>query len=327
MMLPFFIQFYPALRCNQKCIFCFNQDSLKNTRQEISKEKAFKLIEIACINNIKEIDILGGEPLLLDWMNEFIKYASSSGLKINISTNGSITSNLKKILEMKLDSVNLGFSLLGFKETHNNLTCSGNYDLLINNIKLALLSCKTTIVKSVLLKENINEIPDLIDFLIGIGISEYYLLHEDIIGRTNNNCISFPEYYDFYINLCEKFSNKIKIGSVSASGFYKYNASSGKRCDAGFSKIAIMPDGSVFPCNLFAGMKEFVLGNIFSDNFKSILEHPSLNYFKKKAYSNPCKNYDCKHFFTCAGGCPAHSYFFYNKLDIVDPRCNNLRNE
>ena len=53
------------------------------------------------------------------------------------------------------------------------------------------------------------------------------------------------------------------IGFVAASGFYKYGREACGRCDAGIEKIAVMPDGSVFPCNLFAGFKEFRLGNIF----------------------------------------------------------------
>lgn len=321
---PLFIQFYPTLRCNQKCIFCFNQDSVNNKQLEISKEKAFMLIDIACLNKIKEIDILGGEPLLLDWMDEFIKYATKSGLAINISTNGSINRNLKKILEIQTDSINIGFSLLGFKNTHNMLTCSHNFDSIVENLKIALSSNKNTFVKSVLKKENMNEIPELLKFLIEIGVKKYYLLYEDIIGRKIFDCIPFPVYYDYYLMLHKKFNDNIKIDFVSASGFYKYNVASGKRCDAGFSKIAIMPDGSVFPCNLFAGMKEFMLGNIFKDNLPSILEHHSLKYFKKKAYSNPCKKLNCKHFINCTGGCPAHSYFFYGKLDLADLRCNNL---
>ncbi len=324
MKLPFFIQFYPTLKCNQRCVFCFNQGSSKNHHHEINKEKALKIVDIACINGIKEIDILGGEPFLLDWMHDFVKYASDSGLSLNISTNGSISINLEKIIKISSNSLKIGFSLLGFKEIHNNLTCSNNYDLIIKNIKLTISSEKNPIVKSVLMKKNMKEISTLLDFLIGIGVREYYLLHEDIIGRGKIDYISFPEYYDFYLKLQEKFNDEIKIGCVSASGFYKYNAASGKRCDAGSSKIAIMPDGSVFPCNLFAGMKDFMLGNIFTEDLRSILEHPSLNYFRKKAYSNPCKNTDCKYFINCTGGCPAHSYFFYNKLDLVDPRCNNL---
>ncbi|NWF98024.1 MAG: radical SAM protein [Nitrospirae bacterium] len=320
----FFIQFYPTIRCNQNCNFCFNNYSIKKQYQEIRKNDAFKIIDIACQNGIKEIDILGGEPLLVDWIDEFVKTASESGLLVNISTNGSLHNRLKKLLKIPSDTINIGFSLLGLKQTHNRLTGSNNYELIIENIKFIKSSNINPIVKTVLMKSNKKEIINLLNFLFEIGLKKYFLLHEDIIGRKRYDCISFPEYHDFYLELSEKYTGNIDIGSVSASGFYKYNASSGKRCDAGFSKIAIMPDGSVFPCNLLASFKEFKLGNIFKDSLQSILEHPSLNYFRNKNFANPCEKKDCKHYNNCTGGCPAHSYFFYGKLDIIDPRCNNL---
>lgn len=53
----------------------------------------------------------------------------------------------------------------------------------------------------------------------------------------------------------------LDIGFVAASGFYSHGPQPKGRCDAGVKKIAIMPDGSVFPCNLFAGFEEFRLSN------------------------------------------------------------------
>ena len=37
-----------------------------------------------------------------------------------------------------------------------------------------------------------------------------------------------------------------------------------------------MPDGSVYPCNLFFGRKEFFLGNILHDPFEAIWRSQAL---------------------------------------------------
>jgi uncharacterized protein len=85
-----------------------------------------------------------------------------------------------------------------------------------------------------------------------------------------------------------------------------------------------MPDGSAFPCNLFAGFNDFYLGNILKDNIENIWENEILRFFRDVDHKNMCKKNECIHCLACRGGCPAHSYFFYGTLDRIDPRCNAL---
>jgi radical SAM protein with 4Fe4S-binding SPASM domain len=75
-----------------------------------------------------------------------------------------------------------------------------------------------------------------------------------------------------------------------------------------------MPDGSVFPCNLFAGFEEFRLGNIFLDRIEKIWNNPILKPFRTP-HKNACGRDDCSHSANCGGGCPAHSYFFYGTIN------------
>jgi uncharacterized protein len=107
---------------------------------------------------------------------------------------------------------------------------------------------------------------------------------------------------------------------VAASGFYKYEPQKGIRCSAGITKIALLPDGSAFPCNLFMGFNDFHLGNIYQDGLESIFKNPILDRFKKYD-RNRCANLSCRHYSMCSGGCPAHIFSVYGSLDAADPRC------
>ena len=108
--------------------------------------------------------------------------------------------------------------------------------------------------------ENREEIFRLAAYLTDLGVRRYFLLHEDMIGRHSSHASSFPEYHAFYEALREEMGNRLDTGFVAASGFYKYADQEFGRCDAGITKIAVMPDGSVFPCNLLAGSRNFFLG-------------------------------------------------------------------
>jgi mycofactocin biosynthetic radical S-adenosylmethionine protein MftC len=322
---PAFIQFYPTLRCNQKCGFCFNRSiSDQASYGDMNKHEAFLIVDMAAKYGISEIDVLGGEPLLVPWIKDFISYATNSKLAVNISTNGSLLDSVIDLAEKGAGSLNIGFSILGFSETHNALTGSDNFSKAVAGIKRLASDGRGPIVKSVLMRENIDEIFGLVEYLAELGVKRYFLLHEDMIGRQDYQAFSFPEYYAFYSQLKKEKDGKPDIGFVAASGFYRHGTCSKSRCDAGVTKIAVMPDGSAFPCNLFAGSGEFLLGNIFRDGIEKIWQNRLLEYFRDCKMGNLCVRKDCAHYTTCTGGCPAHSDYFYGTMDAVDPRCKAM---
>jgi radical SAM protein with 4Fe4S-binding SPASM domain len=320
---PSFIQLYPTLRCNQNCSFCFNQNLSSALYKDMDAKDAYALSDTLIKTGISEIDILGGEPMLVPWMKDFVNYATGSGISLNISTNGSLFDVVSQFAEVHIDSLNIGFSIQGFSETHNALTGANNFFKAVAGLKKMIAAMKNPIVKSTLMRGNMNEIYDLVSYLAGLGVKRYYLLYEDVIGRGKEfTCLSFSEFWRFYSKMKTDMAGLLDIGFVAASGFYTNSLQPEGRCDAGIRKLAILPDGSVFPCNLFAGFKEFRLGNIFEDGLEKIWRSQVLEDFRKYDGNNKCNLINCDHYFTCRGGCPAHSYYFYGTFDMADPRCN-----
>jgi radical SAM protein with 4Fe4S-binding SPASM domain len=318
---PSFIQFYPTLRCNQDCSFCFNRNLSSAAYGDMNAADADVLGSVLMGNGIPEIDILGGEPMLLPWIRDFAERMTGSGTRVNMSTNGSLPDILARFTALEGGLFNLGFSIHGFSRTHDALTKSDNFSRVVRGLRKMIDAGKAPVVKSVLLPENKNEIFELVPYLAELGVRRYFLLYEDTIGRRlYRSCFSFPQFYDIYSRLKTDSRCLLDVNFVAASGFYKYGGLTG-RCDAGMEKIAILPDGSAFPCNLFAGFKEFRLGNIFTDGIERILLNPILEGFKRWGGGNPCTATDCRNYSACTGGCPAHSYFFCRTLDTGDPRC------
>jgi radical SAM protein with 4Fe4S-binding SPASM domain len=317
-----FIQLYPTLRCNQGCSFCFNQNIPDSSqRADMSQRDAYTLVELLMKTGIQEIDVLGGEPFLVPWMKDFAGYVTDLHVTLNISTNGSLPDVVSDFTAIHTDLLNIGFSVHGFSQMHNASTVAENFSKAINGIMKLLDRGKNPIVKSVLTQKNKNKIYDLILYLKKLGVKRYYLLHEDIIGRAQHpDYFSFPEFWEYYAALKKDTEGICDIGFVAASGFCKYGTEASGRCDAGITKIAIMPDGSAFPCNLFFGFPEFMLGNVFYDGIENIWNNPVLRKFRDHT-GNLCNITDCIHYSTCTGGCPAHSYYFYHNLHVTDPRC------
>jgi radical SAM protein with 4Fe4S-binding SPASM domain len=274
------------------------------------------LREIGC----SEMDILGGEPMLVPWMSDFVNHVTGSGTAVNISTNGSLPHVVDRLSKNNTGLLTVGFSLHGFSEVHHSLTAADNFSKAVTGIQKMRENGKGPVAKSALTRANANEIRPLVKYLRALGIKRYYLLYEDRIGGNDlSSCLSYPEFMRFYAGV-QNDMKPFHIGFVAASGFYKYGGQAYGRCGAGIEKIAVMPDGSVFPCNLFAGFEEFRLGNIFLDGIEKIWNNPILKPFRT-THKNACRMDDCSCSANCSGGCPAHSYFFYGTLDRADPRC------
>jgi radical SAM protein with 4Fe4S-binding SPASM domain len=283
-------------------------------------EDAYRLASILRESGRCEMDILGGEPMLMPWISDFVNHLTEAGSRVNISTNGSLPHAVDRLAKNNTGMLNIGFSLHGFSETHRSLTAADNFSHAVTGIRKMREKDKDPIVKSTLTRANTNEIRPLVEYLRDLGIQRYYLLYEDTIGRADHStCLSYPEFMRFFAGLQNELE-PFHIEFVAASGFHKYGGNACGRCDAGIEKIAVMPDGSVFPCNLFAGFEEFRLGNIFLEGIEKIWDSPILNPFRT-SHENACGRGDCPYFAGCGGGCPAHSYFFYGSIDAADPRC------
>jgi len=180
------------------------------------------------------------------------------------------------------------------------------------------------ITKSALTLDNKGELYPLVAFLQTIGVKRYYLMHEDIMGRPEAKTFSFPDFWEIYMGIRNIFRGSIDVGYVAASGFRTDPAGLDRRCNAGSKKLAIFPDGSVFPCNLFGGFPEFNLGNIFHTNIEKISTHHMLGYFRERSQGNKCPHHRCQFYSECRGGCPAHMYQYSGIHDSVDPRCMHI---
>lgn len=319
--LPQYIQLYPTLRCSQRCRFCFN--SPDTYASDMSFDNALTLLDILLCNGIGEIDIMGGEPLLLDWMPDFVDFAIKSGRSVNLSTNGSMVDMIEKFAAPDHEKFNIGISLEGSSEAiHNRMTNSHHFYRALTSLSELVSSGLDPIVKTVVSKETMPDIQEIVNLLRDMGVKRYYLIHMDLITKDTtqkNAALGYCAFRNFYEEI-KRNNQDIGIFKVNASCFEKETLPDGVRCAGGVRKLSVMPDGSVYPCNLFHHFKEFNLGNIFKDDLFTIWANPKLDLFRH-CRQNRCTVNHCADRHSCTGGCPAHGYYHYGKHLEMDVRC------
>lgn len=292
-----YVQFFPTLKCNKNCDFCFSRELVFD---DFPQEKIKQLIRFLDKNQIKCLDIIGGEPFLYKYLNMLVEKAMERKIEITISTNGTLIEKLKIFLEnFQSKKVKVGVSI-------NNQPAQSLLDI-IKEYRLW--------IKSVIKKDKIPE-GSLLEFTKNLEIKYYFIYMDALTEKQLNNAITFYEFIENVKKLKNSFPN---IEPVFCKGFL--GGVNNYRCPAGTEKITLMPDGSVYPCYLLASFKEYRLGNIFKNSLTDILDSKNLDIFKKYN-GNMCHNKLCNFHRVCRGGCVAHSIIHYGTHENSDPRCN-----
>ena len=319
--LPQYLQIYPTYHCNQNCTFCFNSHA--RPLKDMLFDRALRLIDSMIQHGTRELDIMGGEPFLLGWMPDFIRKATAKDIMLNISTNGSCYEPLKRLAQIDPERLNVGVSLEGSTaEKHNRLTRSQNYEKAVRSIQMLVSMGFNPIVKTVVNRFTMDDVPDIVCLLRELGVRRYYLIHMDLFSAdrpSDKGSLSFLEFLSFYQKAVSQHAD-VEIHKVNASCFDRQSLPPGIRCAGGVRKLSIMPDGSVYPCNLFQHFPEFNIGNVYTDGFLDIWNNPKLAYFRR-CNGNICSLSDCVNHASCTGGCPAHGYFHSKSMNMPDIRC------
>jgi radical SAM protein with 4Fe4S-binding SPASM domain len=281
------------------------------------------LLNILESNGIREIDIMGGEPLILPWMPEFVDNSIKKQLTVNISTNGANTKALSEFRNIDPAGCRIGISLQGSNAArHNRSTNSPHFAAAVRSIQWLVSRGLDPLVKTVLTRSNAPDIQEIVTLLKGLGVRKYYIIHMDLMSRDgslNKDAWDF-EGFEWYYRKMREANPDMGIFKVHASCFIRDLIPDGVRCAGGVLKLSILPDGSVFPCNLFHGFEEFTLGNIFEEDFSVIWNNPILERFRRFT-GNMCEREGCPHRTSCTGGCPAHGYYHYRETERKDIRC------
>ncbi len=289
----------------------------------MSFQDALRLLSLCAARVIPEIDVMGGEPLLLEWMPEFLRQGTGLGLRMNISTNGSLPSMMERLSEIDRRLLTIGVSLEGSdRERHQRFTRSAHFDGAVRSLSLLVAAGLDPLVKTVVNRETVAEIPGIIALISSLGIRRYFLIHMDVLAKDpagKQAALSYPAFLDFF-RKTRREHPEMEIDMVAASCFDLHSLPGDARCAGGVRKLAIAPDGSAYPCNLLIGAPGFHLGNILTDSLDAVWDNDLLELFRRRD-KNVCPQSACSHRDDCTGGCPAHGFYHQKDPGAPDIRC------
>lgn len=298
-MKDFHIQWHITERCNLNCLHCYKEpqreelsfSQLKNIMTNVEKflkEKELNLI----------LTVTGGEPFLVTHIYQFLSYLDNVEIvkKINIITNGTILpdEDLKAI--SKLNIVYISIESLN-PEVNDKIRGVGTLKKVISNIEYFVnqydVGIMTTLMKSNFfdLKENFDT---FVSTLFRLGIKE--IIFERFIPagsskKLKSELLTSEEIFDFYKkisvyfdldlkHLCKYPAIKLVNNSNLKNSFdIKKILVYGAKCIFGRDGLAILSDGTIYPCRRFdEEIGNFLNFNITFNNFSEKLKTLKKNF-------------------------------------------------
>jgi len=269
-----------TLRCNLNCQHCGSDCKTDPKQNDMLREDFIKVIDTIKphINpNEVLIAITGGEPLMRKDLEQCGKELFDRGFPWGIVSNGYLLTKTRLIslLESGLRSVTI--SLDGLQDSHNWLRGKDqSFEKALNAIGLAAsVSDLVSDVVTCVNQKNYNELTQIKELLLNMGVREWRLFTIFPIGRAKNNELlqltpdQFKGLFEFIKTEREKGDLKISYGCEGFLGNYEGEVRDNFFfCRAGVSVASILADGSISACpNL---RNNFTQGNIYKDDFMDV---------------------------------------------------------
>ena len=340
-------------RCNLSCTHCYSRSGPDRvTGDELTTAEALAFIDDLAAMGVPLILFSGGEPLLRHDIWELAEHAAAKGIKIALSTNGTLItpSVAEKIKKSGIEYA--GISLDGATAaTHDRFRQSpGAFDRSV----AALANCRNAGVRCgvrvTLTKENFGELEALIDLSVSLGASRFCLYWLVPSGRGSDSYSRIqlgPREVIEALNLLYRKAQEIdpgtmefltvdspqdcihllqsmeRDGSPDLADARDLLKSLKGGCSAGDRVANVDPLGNVYPCQ-FARSPEFLIGNVRNKPFSSLWAdsaHPVLARFRQKPVHIGGKCGKCGYFKLCGGGCRVRAYAKTGDFSAEDPFC------
>ncbi|TKX31521.1 radical SAM/SPASM domain-containing protein [Campylobacter estrildidarum] len=253
--------------CGLKCDFC---PSKKAIRGVMSQEK-FDILAKQIHNQSKLFALhLLGDPLILSDLEDYLKIAKDYNMKLEITTSGFYFNSKNCDLLLKYENIHqINISLMAFL-SQSKLSLEEYFKPIIEFCKEHLKNENSSFINLRLWNLDSCFQPPKENLII------YRFLSKEFQKNIDNTLVK--NYLARHIILHQ--NTLFKWPNLSDTPLYFYG-----KCYALKDQIGILSDGTLVPCCLDT-QGDINLGNIFENDFKSLLQSQRLQSIKKAFEKN-----------------------------------------
>lgn len=330
-------------KCLTECEYCYADKTTKSSSLNLSEVE--KMIDEISLNNIKSLQIVGGEFFRYQNWRELLKLLKSYNLLPElISTKMPLSADDIAIIgeygiqiQVSFDSLNPDTiaSMWRVKSDYLSKIIDTIHLLDKHNIKYQIA---TVLTKSNSSYKELTSLSKLLSTLGNLKRWEIRVAFRSLYSRKSFDAIKLSpdeiEKVDKIVkSLMDTFPKKILWVKDSGHEYFTAKEGSrsfnGSRCSANYSHMVVLPDGKVTICEQLYWAKQFIIGDIKQQSIREIWNSPQALHLAKYPQSciqtsSPC--HDCKLYDDCQifpNKCYADTIKAYgwDNWDYPDPRC------
>jgi radical SAM protein with 4Fe4S-binding SPASM domain len=290
------IQLESTLACNLKCKMC--------VREYFGEHKAYLVFEefrkiIDKFPYLRQVNLTGiGEPLLNKDIFRMVDYATKAkSLYVRFTTNATLLNrqNSEKLICSGLNElrVSLDAASAGVFDDIRQGSC---FEQVIENIKeLNSLKCELGVghplveINTVLMKENIHELPEIVSLAHSLNINSIYCMGLDVEGAKyaqNDNLIyklgkdEIKVIFNETRKRAQDFGVSIRLPNIVPKR---------RKCSLPWLTNYVTIDGDLMPCcrcidgrDRDSVIRGYAFGNLLEQNLADIWNNEKYRHFRKR---------------------------------------------
>jgi radical SAM protein with 4Fe4S-binding SPASM domain len=231
-----------------------------------------------------------GEPLANPHLDGLIDVMARRGIECRMFTNGTLlNASSQNMLLSHRNLRSVGVSIDGAtKESFEQLRRGANFEKWKEHVQsfcesAALKRGRSFIVSTntVVSKYNINEIPDIISLVAGLGVKHMQLIDMIPAEDEARDMVAPIAQYDSIIGMVKDIERQFDLHIIYSRRRFQFPPKVAKRCMLPWSYILVKANGDIEGCcALFGRNGKPVMGNILKQSFEEIWHGEAFREFR-----------------------------------------------
>jgi len=310
--------------CNLDCVHCLSSSGRRDPR-ELSTDEALRVIDELRAMQVFYVNIGGGEPMLRRDFFTIIDYATTSGVGVKFSTNGTYIDDAAARRLAAMDYLDVQISIDGADADTNDLVRGrGSWATARRAMDaLAAADFGEFKISVVVTRENVTQLDDLLAIADGYGAQ----LRITRLRPAGRGADTWHRLHPTDAQQRDLYHWLLAHGDrvLTGDSFFHLNALGDplpglNLCGAGRVVCLIDPIGDVYACP-FVIHDEFRAGNVRDPGGFAAVWRTSDLFAELREPESAGACASCGAYDACQGGCMAAKFFTGLPLDGPDPEC------
>ncbi len=336
-------------RCNLQCIHCYSDSDARSYPGELTWEQCRAVIEDLAAFQVPAVLLSGGEPLIHPRFFDLAGYAREKGLRLTLSTNGTLIDRDAATRLKALGFSYVGISLDGIGATHDHFRGrQGAFEKTVQAFRHCKAVGQKVGLRLTLSRQTIDDLDRILDFIENEDIDRVCFYHLVYSGRGSGLVdVTHQDTRDAMDKIIDRTLHWAKVGKPRelltvdqpADGPYLYlrmlkesparaaevmdllNWNGGGAHGSGTGIGNIDTQGRVHPDQFWQSL---TLGNVKERPFSEIWtdrSNETLAALRSRNGRLTGKCAECRFLPVCGGGFRVRAVQVHNDLWAPDPAC------